>query len=204
MNIKQIVAAVMLLGTLTVNAQNVVCNNYEDTDIKPLTDTETAVDMNEYKQWGITLEYLAVKKGWGLNMRSKFYNFEWDLSAQFGNTNDIVTDNSSLHIDLGYAPRYWFSTYFFIEGYVGVGYASGSITTKTPVIKTSSKGYTYSSSETTETKNHNFYLSLTPRIGVRISKSWAIQAGYRFDFAKFKFDKEYRADYFTIGVTWLL
>ena len=50
----------------------------------------------------------------------------------------------------------------------------------------------------------NFGLFVTPKVGVKLftwdETIWGVQAGYRWDFAEFKFSKEYTADYFTIGI----
>ena len=44
-----------------------------------------------------------------------------------------------------------------------------------------------------------FYVGATPRVGLNFN-GYSIFAGYRWDFLDFKFDKEHKGDYFTVGI----
>ena len=49
----------------------------------------------------------------------------------------------------------------------------------------------------------NMYLGINPRLGMNLGKVFAV-VGYRWDFDKFKFDKEhFKAGYFTVGLAYV-
>ena len=63
------------------------------------------------------------------------------------------------------------------------------------------KVYTTAVQKWDETSDGNFGLFVTPRVGLVLGKSIALTAGYEWNFLDFKFDKEHRSDYFTVGLS---
>ena len=200
--------AVMLSLFALMNAQNIVQNHYDDNPTALTEDGETQEELNRFRTGGFSLEYMGVEDAWGLNTRGNCWGFELGFSMIHGKENDYISSNTQTRIDLGYAPRYWFNKTFFIEGTIGVGYYWSSVrltNTSSYWHSTSYGGYYATSYDYQDIKDDDFYMTISPRIGVKCFKlwdlDWAIVAGYRWDFYEFKTKKENTLDYFTVGLT---
>lgn len=148
----------------------------------------------DYKeQNSMTVEYQGIDGGWGIGV--ELFNFSigdgnrvlMGLGYQFGETNDYITDNYQYIATLGYDYRYYFNEKFFIDGQAGLFYKSSTV-----------------KAEDEDMSDDCFGFYIAPKIGLNLCKLWGknlgIQAGYRWDFNKFKTSKEYKNDYFTIGL----
>lgn len=190
--------AMMISASVTISAQNIAQNYSNEQDItssNELSAQETHTPRG--RSGGISIDYMAVEKATGVGVHGVIKNVGFGLSYIFGETGGGVSSNLIARVDIGYNPQYWFNKYFFIDGYIGVGYWSGTISGHYQ----SNKKY-----EHFEEKTNCGFLTLTPRIGLafNIGKgAIALKAGYRWDFTKFKFKKENQSDYFTIGLGYL-
>lgn len=158
------------------NAYNSVLNNDND-------DTE-------HPQGGLEFVYQAIDNT----------NFAMGYDVLFGNFSvNFVVANPDLpsgytgefyRIGAGLNQRYWYDK-AFVEVGIGVEYTYSKV----------ESGY---GSNKIKVKSDYEGLYFTPRIGVKLFQlwkmEWGIVAGYRWDFNKFKFKKEYTDDYFTIGL----
>lgn len=157
----------------------------------------------------VSADYQAIDGGFGLGFNVIVNHFVFTGAFTEGQTNADITENNGWNIGVGYSHRYWLGKQLYIEGQAGVGYYHGSMKikyvsgTKNNSSPTLGHYTTNTYSYKTES-NGDFGMFLTPRIGLKLLKvkdtEWGVVAGYRWDFIKFKFNKDYTADYFTIGV----
>lgn len=189
----------MMLTASTASAQDIVQDYETDKSISISSSSMSPAQEDNTPQinMGFGIDYMAVEKATGVGVHGVIKNVGFGLSYIFGETGGGVSSNLIARVDIGYNPQYWFNKYFFIDGYIGVGYWSGTISGHYQ----SNKKY-----EHFEEKTNCGFLTLTPRIGLafNIGKgAIALKAGYRWDFTKFKFKKENQSDYFTIGLGYL-
>lgn len=183
--------AFALFFAITVNAQKVLT---DDVDSTATVTTSTAHGHDEevnYLNGGGGLDYMAVEDGFGLGLNFVLGHVLVDFSA-VSQGNDYY-DADIYTIGVGGQYRYWFNKTLFIEGRAGIHYRHGTVKWKVEDEK-ESKG--------------KFGMFITPRIGLKLFKVGgdylALVAGYRWDFNEFKFNKENTADYFTVGLSWVM
>lgn len=145
-------------------------------------------DQEEPLLGGVSVEYQAIENSFAAGFNIVYNHFALCLSMMEGDTNSYVTKNSGWRAGLGYNYRYWLNKSIYVEGTAGVQYSHSKIE--------------YQDEE--GESGGNLGLFATPKVGVKLftwgDYTWGIQAGYRWDFNKFKFSKAYTADYFTIGI----
>lgn len=181
-----------------VNAQNVIANDYSS----PITGVEgqdSSEDLQE-QQGGTDFEYQAYEDGGGIGMNYVFNHVILGGSVAWGEESDYKKDVTVWNAYLGANHRYFLGTRsVWIEGRAMVGYKHGSM-----------KVATYSSSRSSKIEwekesEGGLFLGISPRFGVNLihfknGDILSVVAGYRWDFYKFKFNKENTSKYFTIGV----
>lgn len=208
-----LILALLLIGfaATPAKAQTVVSENIHGTTQE--TTTQKVNSEVEQKNSSVEFDYLAVEDGFGIGMNLVINRFFVALAMSYGTKDsDSFRDQSSWHIGLGYNYRHYFAKSFFIEGRAGVGYYHGSYEYKvsasnlTRANSVPSQHGKNNTSSTTWKKESNgeFGMFISPRIGIRLFELWGndlnLVAGYRWDFNKFKFSKEYTNDYFTVGI----
>lgn len=148
---------------------------------------------NEHGQSGFDLSYLAVENGFGLGFSMIFNYVVVNFSGIIGDTDKYITKNNAWRAGIGGNYRYWFVNFLYAEGQAGVEYSHASIE------------YKIDKNNKEKDSDGNVGLFVTPRIGLKLFKlwdiDWGITAGYRWDFNKFKFDKDHTDKYFTIGIS---
>lgn len=171
--------------------------------------TTDGTNANNGKADAFSIDYMGIDGGFGINMDMTFGYLDINGGWISGKTNDYIKDNSGWQICVGGNYRYWLGKSFFIEGKAGVGYYHSSVEMRLPSgTKTTTilgKSHTSTTYTTEKESNGEFGLYVSPRAGLHVGKiagcDWSIVAGYRWDFIKFKFDKDYTNDYFTIGIS---
>ena len=218
--------SLMLLGMLgfclILNAQTVITNNYgSNTKTNSLgTNNSSTTAQNsssaaddDSRMGGVDVDYYGVEKGWGIGVEAH-NGFLIGFMYSQGETN-----NYTWGMHLGYNFRYWIvPNTLYIEGRFGVGYADAKLEITTTTTKTRTtegryiaghylegKTYTYEEKQKENLGGSDFYLMMSPRIGLNLFKfknggGVALTGGYRWTFTKFKFDKEHKADYFSAGI----
>ena len=197
---KKIIFVVLLSMVVLghINAQNVIANDYSS----PITGVEgqdSSEDLQE-QQGGIDFEYQAYEDGGGIGMNWVFNHVILGGSAGWGEESDYIKDPKAWSLYLGGNHRYFLGTRaVWIEGRAMVGYRHASMSVAT-----------YSSSRSSkivweDESDGALFLGISPRFGVNLihfknGDILSVVAGYRWDFNKFKFDKDNTIKYFTIGV----
>lgn len=141
---------------------------------------------NEYKvKGGTSFNYGFVEKGYlfHINFMVKGYFLEYGMGSQDFKDAGFETDNWM--VTAGYNYRYWLGRSVYLQGAAGIGYAHTKVTVKGSRDEDSSGGAIF---------------TLRPALGLRVWKSMSLEAGYRWNFSEFKFDKEHTSDYFNIGI----
>lgn len=156
-----------------------------------------------------SVDYLGLDGGSGLGLNLSVGHVVLTGGLTFGDKPEGITENEGWNIGLGYGYRYWLGKSLFVEGQVGAAYYHGTIKYRY-VSDTqghygvSGRYYTTNTYATEKETSSEFGAFLTPRVGLKLFKfkdqKIGLVAGYRWDFVKFKFDKEHTADYFTIGI----
>ena len=166
--------------------------NRTETTSKPTNGTEAAGESADLTS-GCSFDYLGIEDAFGLSYNLIFNHLLLNFRMVSGDTNSVVTSNEAWSAGVGYNYRYWLAKSLYIEGQAGVEYAHATLE------------YKDSNRKTVKDSNGDFGLFLSPRIGLNLFKlwdcDWGVVAGYRWDFNKFKFSKEYTSDYFTIGLS---
>ncbi|MBR1879409.1 MAG: hypothetical protein IJ804_01440 [Prevotella sp.] len=177
---------------MNVNAQTVIANDYGSPISGADGQSVNSNDDEEELKSSFDISYQAIENGFGLGMTWVFNHIVLNGSMISGETNSYIKKNEGWRIGLGLNYRHWLANFLFIEGQAGVEYTHGTVEIKV------------SKNETSENSEGNFGMFLTPRVGLKALKiagtDWGVVAGYRWDFNKFKFDKDYTAKYFTIGL----
>lgn len=191
---KILVAMCALSLALGAKAQKVVEDDVNRTETTT-TDTSHGTDSEvNYMNSGTNIEYYGIDGGFGMGFDCIFNYLMFTGSFRSGETNSIVTENSAWSAGIGGHNRYWIGKRFYIEGNAGVEYVHATMKTKVYT-----KKY-----ETEKASDGDFALFLHPHIGLRLFKLFGaecgITAGYRWEFVKFKFSKEYTNDFFTVGI----
>lgn len=147
-----------------------------------------SADGEEYFQNSLTFEYQAVDNAFGIGATFVANHLNINFSLIDGDKNAYIEENSAWRIGAGYNHRFWLNSFLFLEGAVGAQYTHSKV-------KYDGGG---------KDSEGNIGMFVTPKVGLKLFHwsdiDWGIQAGYRWDFHKFKFTKEYTADYFTIGL----
>ncbi|MBO7590299.1 MAG: hypothetical protein J6T05_01765 [Prevotella sp.] len=210
----------VLASCMTMNANTIINNENESNanngsmEINQSTTSST----DDTYAGGLDIDYYGVEKGWGVGVEVH-KGFLLGFIYNHGETNDYVTSNYSWGMHLGYNYRYWIiPNSLYIEGRFGVGYADAKLEITTTTTKTRTtegryiaghylegKTYTYEEKQKENLGGSDFYLMMSPRIGLNLFKfknggGVALTGGYRWTFTKFKFDKEHKADYFSAGI----
>lgn len=166
--------------------------NRTETTSKPTNGTEAAGESADLTS-GCSFDYLGIEDAFGLSYNLIFNHLLLNFRMVSGDTNSVVTSNEAWSAGVGYNYRYWLAKSLYLEGQAGVEYAHATLE------------YKDSNRKTVKDSNGDFGLFLSPRIGLNLFKlwdcDWGVVAGYRWDFNKFKFSKEYTSDYFTIGLS---
>jgi len=193
---KLFLSAIMALTMGAVAQAQIVSSTSRGINSQPQEEKKTTT--NENSGGGFNFDFLGVEKGWGLGMDFGFSHFLIGWGMMNGETNDYVTDNSAFDVHIGGMYRYFIpNSPVYIEGRALFGVNFGTLKYKTV------SGYSkYGTARYTTNKNNStdVFLGLTPRIGVNIFKNVGISVGYRWDFVKFKFDKESTRKFFTVGI----
>ena len=158
---------------------------------------------------GFDFSYLAVDDGWGLGGDLLMGHFALGFKYIGGEENDYMKSNTSWILSAGYNHRFWLGEFFYIDARAGLQYMKSSYEmyagtktiTNTIGYGSNRKEYSYTVEVWEDGGDDGFGLYFTPRVGLALGKSFAISAGYEWNFADFKFDKEHRIDYFTIGMS---
>lgn len=195
------------LMSIQSKAQVTVENNINEKD--QVTDNRSNDDdKNKKKASGFELEYQGIEKGFGIGLNIFIKNVYLSVATlSFDDIEKSIRNRSGWNVSAGYDYRYYLAKIFYIEGRAGIGYehvsaeyAAGEKSTERHSI---SGTYTSTSTEWKKEGNGEFFLTVNPRVGVKVCKIWGsdfnIIAGYRWDFVKFKFDKDNTIDYFTVG-----
>ena len=190
--------ALVVLGLFcmltSTQAQKVIKTdvNRTETTSKSTNGTEAAGESADLTS-GCSFDYLGIEDAFGLSYNLIFNHLLLNLRMVSGDTNSTVTSNESWSVGVGYNYRYWLAKSLYIEGQAGVEYAHATLK------------YKDDNKKIVKDSNGDFGLFLSPRIGLNLFKlwdcDWGVVAGYRWDFNKFKFSKEYTSDYFTIGLS---
>lgn len=181
---KLIMMVVIAFTTLSMNAQKVMVDNVNASTTKSENLTETIESDDVHSLIGYGLEYQAVEDGFGIGIDFSIMHFIISFSMYNLDTNDLIDKNEGWKLGIGYHHRYWFNKYIYLEGSAGVQYWEHKMEMGGD-----------------ENSNGEFGLFLTPKLGLKLFKYCGITAGYRWDFNKFKFSKDYTADYFTVGLS---
>lgn len=194
---KNIIFAAILLGvSVSVAAQ-------EKIEEKNASQTEIPGNIV------VDAEYQAIDggSGYGLNISCGGKNGGLVLKGAItsGKTNSDITKNEGWNIGIGYGYRYWFNKMFFVEGQAGVGYYHGTVEMRyedgvNDHYSVALGHYTTTKYSKKKDSNGEFGCFFQPRIGVNIAKGYGLFAGYNWDFIKFKFNKDYTSDYFSVGM----
>lgn len=183
--------ACALFITATVDAQKVISDDVNRTATTQISTAHGHDDEVNYLNSGAGIDYQSIENGYGIGLNFAFKYLLVDLS--FGSADNDYIDVSSWSAGIGGQYRYWFNKWLYIEGRAGVQYLHATAKVKEGDEKES---------------NGDFGLFLTPRLGVKLFKLGSdylsLVGGYRWDFNKFKFKKEYTSDYFTIGLSWVM
>lgn len=183
--------ACALFITATVDAQKVITDDVNRTATTQISTAHGHDDEVNYLNSGAGIDYQSIENGYGIGLNFAFKYLLVDLS--FGSADNDYIDVSSWSAGIGGQYRYWFNKWLYIEGRAGVQYLHATAKVKEGDEKES---------------NGDFGLFLTPRLGVKLFKLGSdylsLVGGYRWDFNKFKFKKEYTSDYFTIGLSWVM
>lgn len=186
---------ILLIGVFCLAMETYSQSDVNNTE--PVTETKSSHGTKEAGESvkldsGIGFDYMAIENtsgGFGINLI--FDGFLLNFKTVKGDTDSYVTKNKSWGVGIGGNRRCWLSKYFFVEGQFGVEYVHSSLK------------YKVDKNKTTKDSNGDLGLFVTPRIGIKLGKGLGIVAGYRCDFAKFKFNKENTSDYFTVGISWI-
>lgn len=200
--------AVLVMG-LSANAQTVISNDYRSTTTeKSVSNQAIQIDEKEYRYSGTDFSYVGVENAWGMKMNFIIRGFLAGYKFIFGKTNDYITTNDVWTIDLGYNYRHWLSKSFYIEGRAGLQYIHTNLeyetATRAGFYTKYSNMYQKKSSSSEKISEGNIGLFLAPRIGLALGESFAISAGYEWNFLEFNFDKAHTLDYFTVGISVLM
>lgn len=152
-----------------------------------------AIQMNDQKpktdnpdKWGeignLGVNYLFVDDGWGIDAAYTFNGFAVDAAYMHSSVGKYSANSFS--VGLGWMDHFMITDSFFIGGKVIAAY------------KSVSSSYDGQSGDDSDM----IVLRVNPFLGYALSESLAITAGYNWDFNKFKFSKEYTADFFTVGI----
>lgn len=183
--------ACALFIAATVDAQKVITDDVNRTATTQISTAHGHDDEVNYLNSGAGIDYQSIENGYGIGLNFAFKYLLVDLS--FGSADNDYIDVSSWSAGIGGQYRYWFNKWLYIEGRAGVQYLHATAKVKEGDEKES---------------NGDFGLFLTPRLGVKLFKLGSdylsLVGGYRWDFNKFKFKKEYTSDYFTIGLSWVM
>lgn len=137
------------------------------------------------------MSYQAIDGGFGLGLTWVANYLVINASFLQGDTDANIKKNEGWRAGIGGNYRYWFSNAIFAEAQAGVEYTHVS------------QEYNYNG-YTNKDSDGNVGLFFTPRLGAKLFTvsdiNVGVVAGYRWDFNKFKFKKEYTDDYFTIGI----
>lgn len=197
---------VACLTATQTKAQSVVSENIHEEETQKNENESKVKRLNS----GIEFEYLAIEKGFGLGVNLVFKNILVSFVSTSGDSNNNVKNISGWNLGAGYNYRHYFTNFLYIEGRAGVGYYHGSYEYRVESSKTRYTPSQHGKNNTTSTKwekesNGEFGVFISPRIGIKLFKLWGSDlsavAGYRWDFQKFKFNKENTADNFTIGLS---
>ncbi len=183
--------ACALFIAATVDAQKVITDDVNRTATTQISTAHGHDDEVNYLNSGAGIDYQSIENGYGIGLNFAFKYLLVDLS--FGSADNDYIDVSSWSAGIGGQYRYWFNKWLYIEGRAGVQYLHATAKVKEGDEKES---------------NGDFGLFLTPRLGVKLFKLGSdylsLVGGYRWNFNKFKFKKEYTSDYFTIGLSWVM
>lgn len=141
---------------------------------------------------GFGFDYLAIEDAIAIGMRwdASFFLFEFDYMA--GETNKYVKESTSWNIGLGANYRHWLAKWLYVEGSAALAYYHSKVE------------YDFDG-ENRKEKGNEVGLYVTPRVGLRLIKTKntniSVVGGYRWDFIKFKFDKDHMRDNFTVGIS---
>jgi len=144
------------------------------------------------KQPIFEVAYRAMKDTpFAVNITGIAAHFLIETGYYVGKTNSNVITNHGSHAAFG-INKSFHKDKVFLSVAGGLEYATATMETKYGNVRN------YSS-------NSNFGLFLFPRVGAADLLTWGktrlgVVVGYRWDFAKFKFSKEYTSDNFTVGV----
>ena len=165
-------------------------------------------DLEQGKANDASIEFLIPDQAFGVGLDYVVSYLNVNASYIFGKTDDTVKDNAGWQIGIGGNYRYNISKVFYVEGRAGIGYYHWSSKYRYQSGEkevgpswgnhhTTVATYDYKKNTANEAE-----LYVSPRVGIHITKNFSIVAGYRWNFIKFKFDKEHTNDYFSIGASW--
>lgn len=179
-----IMATTLLFGA---NAQTVITNDY-GSPVTGADGQQVSDNDDERAKGGIDISYQAVDGGFGMGFSMVFNYLVFNVSWISGDTDKYIEKNEGWRAGVGLNYRHWLTDFLYIEGQAGVEYSHATLKMKGG----------------DKNSDGDFGMFVTPRVGVPLlniaDAKWGIVAGYRWDFNKFKFSKEYTADYFTIGI----
>ena len=223
-------AALFLSGVLYANAQASLIGALEKKDAtemneKDLKEQEKQLSGEatkpEQKRSGFEISYLGVEDGFGLDFSLLMKGFY--LSGGMTNGKDVKYGGKTImqnikgwYAGVGYNYRYYIVPRFYIEGRAGILYSHSSYEYKSGSDNRSSRaipsnyGQNHSSSSSSSSSwekesNGGIGLGIAPQIGIclfqaKSGSDLCLIGGYHWTFAEFKFDKEHKNDYFSVGI----
>ena len=221
--------SMLCLSALHVNAQTSLIGLAEKknaTEMKEEDDSwekEKRLDEEtsnpEQKRSGFEISYLGVEDGYGLDFSLLAKGFY--LGGGVTNGKDvkyggetIARNRKGWYVGVGYNYRYYISSRFYIEGRARILYAHNSAEYNMGEVRSSSRaipsnlGQNHSSSSSSSWEKESdggIGFGIAPQIGICLyqAKSGSdicLIGGYHWIFSEFKFDKEHKSDYFSVGL----
>ncbi len=141
------------------------------------------VVQGKYRPYGMNFYYRGLD-GCDLNVQYNLILKYIILDGGYAKGNGSNPSVTNWNVGAGLNYRYWFNKYIYLEGSVGAQYMASIVE--------------WNDVEGKKTDG-DFGLFAMPKLGLSY-KGVGVVAGYRWDFAKFKFDKEHTNDHFMVGL----
>ena len=174
-----LIAVVAILGSPYLMAQRDISSEESKKEQKNNVSSDSL-------QSGMYMTVVLPEDGWGLQYEIDIFNFFIGGGLGYGKTNNVVTDNSNWNILGGFHYTYFLTKALYVDARAGVGYGHSSIRFKGGA----------------KESNGDVFLHISPRIGYNFFSNGGLVVGYGWNFTKFKFSKEYKSDYFFVGIRW--
>ncbi|MCI6823406.1 MAG: hypothetical protein MR881_07995 [Bacteroidales bacterium] len=157
---------------------------------------------------GVEFGYMGIEKGFGIDFKIAIKYFYLGFSYAGLETNESITENSQWRVGGGALYRQYIVGGLFVQGNLGIYYQRSESKYKAGVEETHKtilgKDVTSYKDVWKETKDGCAALAIRPMAGYAfVTKNKetkvTIFGGYEWSFAKFKFDKAHKGDWWTVG-----